>query len=295
MISIVITAFKEPETIGRAIESIISQPIKQNYELIIACPDQETKNVVEAFAYTNPKIKHFQDPGQGKSYALNQLFTILKGDILIFTDGDVFVGSESIGHIVEAFEDPKVGCITGRVVSQNSRKQMFGYWSHLLADAGAHRIRKKLHKQNKFLECSGYLFAFRNHVVKSIPLDVAEDSIIPYYFFKKGYKVAYVPKARVYVKNPNNFKDWLQQRKRTAGAHSKLTKYEPNMPKVKSFTNEILEGGLIMWKYPKNLKEFYWTILLGFGRLYMWAALFFDEKIRGSHYGDGWQRVESTK
>ena len=172
---------------------------------------------------------------------------------------------------------------------------MLGYWSHLLADVGAHRIRKQLHDQNKFLECTGYLFAFRNGFVKEIPLDVAEDSIIPFYFYKKGYRIAYAEDAIVYVKNPTTFKDWLKQRKRTAGAHEKLTNYEPNLPKVKSFTNEVIKGGLIVWSYPNNVKEFFWTGTLMFARLYMWFNLFYDSKFRKKKYKDGWDRVEITK
>lgn len=294
MISIVITAFREPQ-IGKAIESITSQNISQEYELIVACPDAETKAIVEKYAAKNKNIKHFQDPGKGKSFALNQLFKILASEILIFTDGDVYLENNAINEILGPFQDPKVGCVSGRVVSQNSKEIMLGYWSHLLADVGAHRIRKKLSGEGKFLECTGYLFAFRNNVIKEIPLDVAEDAMIPYYFHKKGYKIAYAENARVYVKNPSTFKDWLKQRKRTAGAHEKLTRYEPNFPKVKSFKNEMLHGMGAVWSYPKKTKEYLWTGALMGARLYMWLSLFYDLKIKKQHYQDGWERVETTK
>ena len=55
MISIIITAFKEPKTIGKAIGSILEQNIKEKYELIVACPDEETKNI--ALSYKG--VKHF--------------------------------------------------------------------------------------------------------------------------------------------------------------------------------------------------------------------------------------------
>src|SRR3989338_3967019 len=97
--------------------------------------------------------------------------------------------------------------------------------------------------------------AMRNNIIKEIPLDVAEDSILPYYFFRKGYKIAYASKAIVFVKNPTKFTDWLKQRKRTAKAHTKLRKYEPHFPQMKSFKNEILEGSFPIWLYPKKIKE----------------------------------------
>ncbi|MDP3919120.1 MAG: glycosyltransferase [Nanoarchaeota archaeon] len=291
MISIVITAFKEPKTIGKALDCILSQDIKEEFELIVACPDKETKDVVDKFE----GVKHFHDPGKGKSYALNLMFKELKGDILIFTDGDVFLGDNSVNDIVDAFKDFKVGCVSGRVVSQNSKDNMLGYWSHLLADVGAHRMRKELSSQEKFFECTGYLFGIRANVIGDIPLDVAEDSIIPFYFFKKGYKVKYVSEAKVFVKNPDSFKDWLKQRKRTAGAHSKLNEYEKELPKMKSFKNEVREGVFAVWAYPGDVRELYWTFVLIFARLYMWCSLFLDEKFKKKYYNDGWDRVESTK
>src|SRR3989344_2162465 len=129
--------------------------------------------------------------------------------------------------------------------------------------------------------------------------DVAEDTVIPYLFFKKGFKIAYAENAKVYVKHPDNFKDWVKQKKRVASAHLKLKKYYPDFPKVKSFFNEVFEGiSFKVWKYPKNLKEFYWTLSLYPVRLYMWMSLFYDNKFRKKEYKDGWREdlaVESTR
>lgn len=147
MISIIITAFKEPKTIGKAIESVLNQNLTEEYELIVACPDEETKKIALSF----PKVKHFKDPGKGKSFALNLLFKEAKGNILIFTDGDVYLGESAITEITKPFVDPKIGFVGGRVISQNSKKTMLGYWSHLLADVGAHRTRKIVQKEVNFL------------------------------------------------------------------------------------------------------------------------------------------------
>ena len=190
MISIVITAFKEP-LVYRAIEAILFQKIKEDFELVIAAPDKETEELVKEYHKKYKQIRFFKDPGKGKSFALNLLFKELKGRIWIFTDGDVFLDNGAINAMLDLFKDEKIGCVCGRVMCENPRYTMFGYWGKLLADVGAHRIRKELFKQKQFLECSGYLFGFRNNgVITSIPVDVAEDSIIPYYFWKKDIQLA---------------------------------------------------------------------------------------------------------
>ena len=288
MISIIITAFKEPQTIGKAIEAVLKNKVKA--EIIVAAPDKETAAVVKKYK----QVKYFKDPGKGKSYALNLLFKKAKGEILILTDGDVYINQTAIKTINNAFKDKKVGCVTGRPIATNNKNTMLGFWSHLLLDAGAHRIRNTLSKQNKFLECSGYLFAFRNKI-KKIPTDVAEDAYIPYLLWKQGYKIKYLPEAKVFVKYPNNLKEFIKQRVRTAKSHETLKKYAKDFPRVKSFWNEVFLGIGKALAYPKNLKEFIWTLLLFPTRLYMWFIVFLQTKIFRKTYKDAWERIESTK
>jgi len=295
MISIVITSFNEPENVRRAINSILSNNLKEKYELVVVAPDDATENVVKEFKKKNKQITYFRDPGKGKSFALNLVFKILKGEIWIFTDGDVYVGNNSINEIINLFENEEVGCVSGRPVSINSKNDMLGFWSHLLFDAGAHSIRAELNKKNCFLECSGYLFAFRNDITKNIPLNVAEDSMIPYLATKKGYKVKYAENAFVYVKNPTNIRDFIKQKVRTAKSHEALGDYAPFFPKVKSLKNEIKRGTFLALAYPKNIKEEMWTGVLFGVRLYIWFRVKWEERVLKRRYNDAWERIESTK
>ncbi len=294
-VSVIITAFREPATIGRAIDAVLANKIAEEFEIIVACPDDETKDVVEFYARNYKTIKHFHDPGRGKSFALNLLLKEALGDVLIFTDGDVVLGKNSIGTILKRFSDPRVGIVSGRPASSSPRSTMLGYWSHLLLDAGAHLSRKTSYESGKLVEASGYLMAMRYGILTEFPLNVAEDAIIPYLLQKNGYKSAYEENAPVYVKNPETFSDFVKQRVRTAKAHENLKRIAPDFPRVKSFWNELSKGPARALAYPKTLKELFWTLLLFPARLYIWALVFYEDRILGKHYGDGWARVESTK
>lgn len=298
MISIIITSFKEPLTIGKAIESFLKQNIKEKYEIIVSCPDKETADVVNKYSKKFKQVKLFNDPGQGKMLALNLLFKkITKSDILILTDGDVYVSSNSVNEILNAFKDPKVGCVTGRPVSTNLRNNIFGYWSHLLL-YGAHKARLKRTNQGKYFTSSGYLFAFRNGIIKEFQRDIPEDAIIPFIFLIEGYKIKYLPNALVYVKYPDNFKDWIDQKKRVSKAYinlDKITYKGKKAPKMKSFLNETLEGTFIALSYPKNIRELVYTLLLFPARLYMWFRTFYEAKLIKKQHKDAWKQIESTK
>jgi len=295
MISIIVTAFNEPQTIGKAIESIINQKIKENYELIISAPDIRTLEVAKKYTKINHRLKLYRDPGKGKSYALNLLLKKVKGDILILTDGDVFLSENSINEILESFKNKNIGCVTGKPTPLEDKSTKYGYWANFLFDS-AHKLRKKLKQEAKFLECSGYLWAFRNNLIESFPLDVAEDTIIPFFIYEKGYKIDYVEHAKVYVKNVDNWNEWVSQKIRTSKAHETLDKYvdTSRIPRTKTFLTEA-KGFFSLFIYSKSPREFYWSFQLLFARLYMWYRVFKEVYLLKNFHKDNWERVESTK
>src|SRR5512141_2581502 len=87
-ISILITAYREPTTIGRAIEALQPQMNGMIAELIVICPDDETAEA----AATYPDVLILRDPGKGKPAALNLGLEKARGQIVVMTDGDVHTG-----------------------------------------------------------------------------------------------------------------------------------------------------------------------------------------------------------
>ena len=292
MISIIITSFNEPKTIGRAIETVINQNIKEDYELFISAPDELTLNIAKKYQLTNNKIKLFKDPGKGKSYAINLLLKKLKGELIILTDGDVYVSEDSINKMIDLFNDKNVGCVSGHPVSIENKKTILGYWSHMLCES-AHKLRFDRNNHNSFLECSGYFWAFRNNVINKFPVDVAEDSVVPAIFWKNGYKIKYSSESKVYVLYPDNLKDYIKQKKRTIKSHEKIHRYVKNPPKMKTFSNE-LAGTLNILKYSSNFKELFYSSLAIPLRGYLWF-LAYREYFLKKEYQDAWDRIESTK
>jgi len=295
MLHIIITSYKEPESTVKAVNAFLKQKIKEKYKIIVVDPFPEVEKVLKKKfkkEFRSGKIEFFLDPGEGKSYALNlvleKIYSQNSNDIIILTDGDVYVSKNSVSAILEAFKDKEIGCVTGKPVSLNSRDNMFGYWSHLLF-AGIDRVRRRLSKEGKFFECSGYLFAIRNGVLKGFPLEASEDSIIPFLFWKKNYKIKYLPEAEVYVKNPENWHSWKKQKIRNIKGHENLNKLVKEMPRTKSFWNEIKEGTFFALKYPKNTKEFFYTLALFIARFYIYIKAFYELHFKKKGYYDGWR------
>jgi cellulose synthase/poly-beta-1,6-N-acetylglucosamine synthase-like glycosyltransferase len=298
MIHIIITAYGEPKSTEQCINSIIKQNIKIPYKIIVSDPFTETKWMLEEKFPNNKNIEYFEDEDKGKSYALNQLlkkfYSKNKEDILIFTDGDVFLEDNSINSIIDSFKDLKIGGVCSSLISINPRNNMYGYWSHLAFDE-MNKTRSKLSKENKFFELSGYLFAIRNNVIESFPTEASEDNVIPTLFWKKDYKMKYVENSKVYVLNPKNFKDWLTQKKRNIKGHIAL-KSQVGILDIRKNTifHEALRGVKFLFTHPKNTKEFIWFILMAFARLYAWLIAMYEVKIKKQKYKDGWREQGET-
>lgn len=293
MIDIIITSYNEPNATLKAVQTFLKQKTKERFRVIVVDPFQEVARFLKS-KIKDDRFIFFLDPGEGKSYALNLLFQEYgssdKNDIFIMTDGDVYVSENTISEIASIFKDSKVGCLTGKPVSINSRENKYGYWSCLLFD-GIDKVRSRLSREGKFFECSGYLFAIRKGIISDFPLETSEDSIIPYLFWKKGYKISYANKAEVYVKSPENWKDWTNQKVRNIKAHENLNNLAPDMPRTKSFMNEIKEGAIFALLYPRNSKEFFWTINLFIARLAIYKKAFSQ---LNKSYQDGWRGEATT-
>lgn len=292
MISIIITAYKEEKTIGKAIEYILKNKIPDSYEILVLAPDEKTLDEARKYSKNNKKIKVIKDSGKGKPSALNQAFDLAKGNLLILTDGDVYMSENSISELLKSFEDPNIGAVSGRPISLNSRSDKLGFWSHLLTDT-AHERRKIALKSGKRFYCSGYLYAMRNKIVDKIPEEtLSDDGFISHLIYSKAYKLDYRPNAEVHVRFPTNLKDWIAQKKRSAGGYNQIKNW--TNVEIRSFSKESF-GVFQVLNYPKNLREFFWTLELIFIRIYLWVLIFLDINIRKKSLKKVWVRIDSTK
>jgi cellulose synthase/poly-beta-1,6-N-acetylglucosamine synthase-like glycosyltransferase len=291
MISIIITSYKEPNTIGKAIQSILKNNLK-DYEILVTAPDKETLNAAKKYSIKNKNIKLIKDLGKGKPLALNLAVSKAKGEIIVLTDGDVYVRKNSINFLLESFKNKQVGAVSGNPVSLNSKNNMLGFWAYVLTKIANERRKKALALKKRFF-CSGYLFAIRKKLFPILPEELlSEDGFISHNVYEHGYDLDYSEKSEVYIKYPSNIKDWIIQKKRSAGGYNqinKLIKIE-----IRSFKKESL-GVFGLLKYVSNFKEFLWMISLFLIRIYLWILIYKEINLQKKSHKSIWKRVESTK
>ncbi|NDJ52376.1 MAG: glycosyltransferase [Chloroflexi bacterium] len=290
-LSILITAYREADTIGAALAAVCRQVDLASTELLVICPDQETADVARRY----PGVTILNDPAQGKPAALNLGLQQANGKLIVLTDGDVLIDADAIRPLLAPFADPEVGAVSGRPISTSSRDRMLGYWSHLLTDAGAHLERLRRDRTGQFFVCSGYLYAIKAGLVSSIPLDaLADDAVISHLIGEQGYRIRYAPDAHVRVKYPDNYRDWLTQKVRSAGGYAQPIIAQSAL-QMRSFWHELLNGTWPALAYPRSLRELLWTAALFAARLHLWTLIFWHVRIKRTPLPELWRRVESTK
>jgi cellulose synthase/poly-beta-1,6-N-acetylglucosamine synthase-like glycosyltransferase len=304
-LSIIITAFREEQTVGRAVEAFLRQLPAQaaaaalpgsvpSAELLVVCPDPGTTAAVQEYAAHYPFVRHIVDPQRGKPTAVNIGLQAASGDIVVLSDGDVVVDENALEPLLAPFRDYQVGAVSGHPVSVNPRDTLLGYWSHLLTDS-IHGMRQARDQAGRFLLCSGYLFAFRRKLIDRVPRDaLAEDAVVSHRIAHQSYRIRYAPEARVHVRYPTTYSDWLRQKTRSAGGYAQA--YVRQSPvRMRSAWLEIRTGTIMALQYPRNAREFLWTLLLFAARLHLWLLVLIKVRLLLRPLDTLWKRVESTK
>ncbi len=301
--TLIITAWKEAETIKSTLEMILN-PVFRNIlpqtEIILACPDEETYlsalSVINHYSFN--KFTYIKDPQKGKPVALNMALKVAKGKVIICTDGDVIIDKGAIPNLVKPFNDPIVSLVTGRPISADAKNTMFGYFGNLLADV-AHKKREIEFGAGGFYFVSGYLYAMKRVDGLEIPWNsLVDDAWVTLQFVKNGSKIVYAPDAKVLVKYPKNMNEWLKQKKRSMGGYSQLAEINNELPakykKSRGITDE-LKFVLFPITYAKSLRELAYSLYLYPARLWLWIAIWWERYVYKKSFEETWGRIESTK
>ena len=133
-VTIIIPCFNEEEWIDRTIMSCINQdyPI-ESLEVIVVddCSSdasvdkiRETINTLheESSRYqTNDRVSYvIQEQNQGKRHALARGTSLAKHGLIAFVDSDSFLEPDAIRNLVQPFQDPKMGGVSGRTDVANT-------------------------------------------------------------------------------------------------------------------------------------------------------------------------------
>lgn len=190
-VSFIIAAYNEEDAIAQKIEQTLALDYpSEKLEIIVASDGStdRTDEIVGSFSGLGVKL-YRSESRSGKTGALNETVETATGDILVFSDATGTYSPQSVRELVANFNDPSVGCVTGRVTykyGEDVNSQGFrGYQRIAVA------IRRAESLFGSQTSVSGSIHAMRRELFQPSPPEFSLDVIDAVHAVSQGYRVVY--------------------------------------------------------------------------------------------------------
>jgi cellulose synthase/poly-beta-1,6-N-acetylglucosamine synthase-like glycosyltransferase len=162
--------------------------------------------------YGNIELYH-QPERMGKIAAMNRGMKFVRTPIVIFSDANTLLGSESVRRIVKLFSNPKVGCVSGeKRIMQKDKDTAAGageglYWKY---ESALKKLDAELYS---VVGAAGELFAIRTELYREVERDtLLDDFIISLRVAQDGYTIQYDPEAYALETASANVREELKRK-----------------------------------------------------------------------------------
>ena len=196
MISIIIPAYNAAHTLEACIQALQQQITDETYEIIVV-NDASTDNTVNVA--TAVGADHIISKGKlGKSGTRNAGAQAAQGDILLFTDSDCEPLPNWIERMITPFrQDPNIIGVKGAYYSRQT--ELVARFTQVEVEERYDRMSQL--PTTNFIDT--YAAAYKRHIFLEnggfdTSLPEVEDQDFSFRLAAKGYKMVFVPEARVY-------------------------------------------------------------------------------------------------
>ena len=215
-VSIIVPAYNEAVGIEAAVRSLAASDYP-DLEIVVVDDgsDDGTADIVEGLGLTNVRV--VRQPNQGKAVALNTGVALARNDILVMVDGDTVFQPDTVGWLVQPFQDPSVGAVSGNTKVGN-RRGLLGRWQHLEYVVGFNLDRRMYDLLMCMPTVPGAIGAFTREAlaaVGGVSTDtLAEDTDLTMAVNRVGYRVVYEQRAHAWTESPASLSALWRQRYR---------------------------------------------------------------------------------
>lgn len=230
MVSILIPAHDEERVIGRLLKRMSELTYPKDKLQVVVIDDASKDNtgkIAEQYskAYSYIKVIHRSGKvgGRGKPRALNDALEHSEGEIILCFDADYYPQADIIEKLVNAFADPKVGAVQGRVTVLNEPQNVV---TRLVAleRIGGYRVDQQARERLGLIpQFGGTVGGVRRSLLESLggwdESILAEDTDLTFRLYLAGYTVRYINEAECYEEAVENWHAYWRQRYRWAKGH----------------------------------------------------------------------------
>ncbi|MBI5469362.1 MAG: glycosyltransferase family 2 protein [Deltaproteobacteria bacterium] len=200
-VSLVIAAYNEEKVIDDKIRNSLEIDYPEGlFEVWVASDgsDDGTNGIVRKWAGKDGRVRLLELPRSGKSEAINRAMERISGEIAVFSDANTVYSPDSIKRLVRRFNDPRAGCVCGRLVYRNTGRAASGrgeglYWRY-------ETFLKVLESRLGFIAgANGAIYAIRKGLFEPLARGtINDDLVISMRIVRKGCRSVYEDKAVAY-------------------------------------------------------------------------------------------------
>ena len=215
-VSVIIPAFNEEKVIIKTIDAILESAYS-NFNIIVVddgSVDSTYEKVLEKYK-DNGKVELYTKENGGKSSALNFGIDKTQSEIVVTLDADTLFRPDTIGKLVRAFVDVRVGAVAGNSKVGN-RINILTKWQALEYITSQNIERRAFEVMNCITVVPGAVGAWRRSSVLEAGGfsndTLAEDADLTFSILRTGKMVIFDDEAVGFTEAPDTTKNFLKQR-----------------------------------------------------------------------------------
>lgn len=263
---LVICALNEERVIRQKIENSLGLRCPYGNVAIIVISDGSSDATAEiAREYGDAGVVIIEQPTRrGKITNLNEILSSRTEDIIVLSDANVMYHPNALTHLVRRFEDPSIGCVSGKVILTDTTPALDSPTQQYYS------IEWKLQEYASDLYsmpgADGAMYAIRRELFRQCPGDtLIEDFVIPMQVIAQGKRVVFEPNALGWESGVTSLGEEFKRKIRIAAGAAQALKRGNAWPRhaPPSFWFIFVSHKLLRWLSPLAL-----ALLIGFSVLW---------------------------
>lgn len=224
--SICLCAYNEAAVIRGTIDNLLDLRRETGAVQILVHVDAATDGTSEILQEYGDAIGVVVSPERrGKTYGINQLMSLARGEIVVLIDANVRIERGALLALARYFRDPAVGCVCGHLIyvtSIDTATATIGsaYWQL------EERIKQLESDTGSVMGADGSLYALRRSLLQPVPADMIDDMFISLRVLGDGYRIVRAADVRAFEPSIPDAREEFRRKTRIAcqafGAHLAL-------------------------------------------------------------------------